>query len=262
MAKTGMNPVVHFEIPAEDSERMADFYSRTFGWITRQLGPEMGHYVLAFTAETDERGRPRHAGVINGGFYTRKDDWPDQYPSVVVAVQDMEESMRRIAENGGEVLGEPMEIAGVGLYVSFYDTEKNRIGMLQPAPMEEQPEIDRKEAALSFLRMVVGRDIEEAYEKYVHPEFRHHNTHFPGDQESLLTAMMETHAHCPDMTMEVQRALGEGDLVAVHSRISFGEGKHELAVVHIFRFEGPYIIEFWDIAQEIPMDSPNEYGAF
>ena len=41
-----MNPVVHFEMPAEDRTRMRAFYERTFGWKTEQLGPEVGDYVL------------------------------------------------------------------------------------------------------------------------------------------------------------------------------------------------------------------------
>jgi predicted enzyme related to lactoylglutathione lyase len=43
--------------------------------------------------------------------------------------------MYKVAAAGGEVLGEPMDIPGVGRYVSFYDTEKNRVSMLQPLPM-------------------------------------------------------------------------------------------------------------------------------
>jgi len=53
-----MNPVIHFEMPAEDRDRMADFYTN--------------------------------------------------------------------------VLGEPVEIPGVGLYVSFLDTDGNRVSMLHP----------------------------------------------------------------------------------------------------------------------------------
>jgi len=41
-----MNPVVHFEMPAEDRERMADFYARVFGWRAQMLGPEMQNYVI------------------------------------------------------------------------------------------------------------------------------------------------------------------------------------------------------------------------
>ena len=38
-----MNPVVHFEMPADDKKRMADFYSQAFGWKTQMLGEEMGN---------------------------------------------------------------------------------------------------------------------------------------------------------------------------------------------------------------------------
>ena len=81
-----MNPVVHFEMPAEDRKRMAEFYARAFGWRTQMLGPEMGNYVVVTTTELDEDGAQRKPGSINGGFFQRSDDKPDQYPSVVVAV--------------------------------------------------------------------------------------------------------------------------------------------------------------------------------
>jgi predicted enzyme related to lactoylglutathione lyase len=132
MAPAVANPVVHFEMPAEDRARIRKFYESTFGWKTEQLGPDMGDYVLVTTAETDQSGRPKRPGTINGGFYPRRKDWPAQHPSVVIAVGDLEAAMKRVAAAGGEVLGEPMQIPGVGLYVSFFDTEGNRVSMLQP----------------------------------------------------------------------------------------------------------------------------------
>ncbi len=135
MAKkhTNMDPVVHFEMPAEDKKRMADFYTSVFGWETQMLGSEMGDYVLATTTERDETGRPKNPGAINGGFFSKSDDKPAQYPSVVIAVEDIKEHMKSVEEAGGKVLGEPSEIPGVGLYVSFFDTEGNRVSMLQPS---------------------------------------------------------------------------------------------------------------------------------
>ena len=127
-----MNPVVHFEMPAENRQRMADFYSKTFGWQTQMLGQDMGNYVVATTTESDEKG-PKKPGAINGGFFTKTPDMPAQYPSVVVAVDDIKESMKKVAQAGGKVLGEPMNIPGIGQYVSFFDTEGNRVSMLQPA---------------------------------------------------------------------------------------------------------------------------------
>ena len=128
-----MNPVVHFEMPAEDRERMADFYANVFGWKMQMLGPEMGDYVIATTTEADEKGRPKKSGAINGGFFAKSDDKPAQYPSVVIAVEDIKEHMRNVEEAGGKVLGEPSDIPGVGLYVAFIDTEGNRLSMLQPS---------------------------------------------------------------------------------------------------------------------------------
>lgn len=128
-----MNPVVHFEMPYDDAKRMARFYDQAFGWRTEALGEEMGHYVLATTTETDDSG-PKKPGAINGGFYQRKPDWPAQHPSVVIAVDDVATAMDGVRKAGGRVLGEPMEIPGVGSYVSFIDTEGNRISMLQPVP--------------------------------------------------------------------------------------------------------------------------------
>jgi len=40
--------------------------------------------------------------------------------------------MDRIVEAGGKLLGEPMEIPGHGLYASFYDTEGNKVSIIQP----------------------------------------------------------------------------------------------------------------------------------
>ena len=128
-----MNPVVHFEMPYGNAERLAKFYQSVFGWQMQMMGEAMGSYVLATTTESDERG-PKKPGTINGGFFPKKPDWPAQVPSVVIAVQDIKQSMNQVTKAGGKVLGEPMEIPGVGQYVSFTDTEGNRVSMLQPLP--------------------------------------------------------------------------------------------------------------------------------
>jgi hypothetical protein len=126
-----MNPVVHFEMPYDNRQRMAAFYQAAFGWQTQMLGEEMGHYVVAHTTET-VNGMVSTPGTINGGFYPRKPEWPAQHPSVVIAVDDIRAGMQQVAAAGGNVLGEPMEIPGIGQYVSFMDTEGNRVSMLQP----------------------------------------------------------------------------------------------------------------------------------
>lgn len=127
-----MSPVVHFEMPAENRKRMSEFYTKVFGWHTQQLGPEMGEYVLATTTESDETGRPKMGGAVNGGFYQKTEDGISNHPSVVIAVDDINDSIQKIKAGGGKVLGEPMMIPGIGEFVSFIDTEGNRVSILQP----------------------------------------------------------------------------------------------------------------------------------
>ena len=128
-----MNPVVHFEMPYDNRVRMVKFYESAFGWQTQMLGEDMGNYVLATTTETGESG-PKRPGAINGGFFPKKPDWPAQHPSVVIAVDNVKEAIKKVIDAGGKVLGEPMEIPGVGQYVSFIDTEGNRVSIQQPIP--------------------------------------------------------------------------------------------------------------------------------
>jgi hypothetical protein len=119
-----MDPVIHFEMPAEDTERVRKFYESAFGWQTTSLGPEAGDFVLAFTIETDEETRmPQKRGAINGGFYKRTE--PNQNVKLTILVDEIREAMKNVEAAGGEVLGEPFELPGVGLFVSFVDTEGN-----------------------------------------------------------------------------------------------------------------------------------------
>lgn len=135
-----MNPVVHFEMPYADRERMTNFYAKTFGWQVQLLGPEMGGYVVVDTSERDPETKfPKKPGRINGGFFKKTED--RQYPSVVIAVEDIKEAIKKVTEAGGKIIGgshaagEPDDIPGVGLYISFTDTEGNTISMLQPKGM-------------------------------------------------------------------------------------------------------------------------------
>jgi predicted enzyme related to lactoylglutathione lyase len=135
-----MNPVVHFEMPAEDRKRMADFYTRAFGWKAEFLGEDMGNYVTVATIETDENRMPLHPGAINGGFYPRNDQMPSNCPSLVIAVDDVNEHIKIISEAGGTVLGNPTDIPGIGKYVSFRDTEGNVCSILQPIMNRKEKE--------------------------------------------------------------------------------------------------------------------------
>ena len=93
----------------------------------------MGNYVVATTTETEGR-QPKTPGAINGSFYQKTPTWPGQVASVVIAVDDLHAAMKQVVAAGGELLGQPMMIPEIGQYVAFYDTERNRLSMLQRLP--------------------------------------------------------------------------------------------------------------------------------
>ena len=77
-----------------------------------------------------------------------------------------------------------------------------------------------------------------------------------------MVAMEENAEKNPDKVLEIQRALQDGNLVAVHSRVKLKPGDPGVALVHIFRFQGNHIAELWDVGQAVPENSPNENGMF
>jgi predicted enzyme related to lactoylglutathione lyase len=129
------NPVVHFEMPSEDKARTKKFYEEAFGWQMQQMGADFGDYLLATTTPTDpQTTRPTEPGAINGGFFN-KGEYGDM-PHLVISVDNLEESVELVKNAGGTIDGEPSDIPGIGKFVMIRDTEGNRVGMLQPSPMQ------------------------------------------------------------------------------------------------------------------------------
>jgi predicted SnoaL-like aldol condensation-catalyzing enzyme len=120
----------------------------------------------------------------------------------------------------------------------------------------------RKQLAVQFLQLVVMGHIDEAYEKYVDMQGKHHNPFFPAGFPELRKAMIENHVQFPNKRLTIKNVLGDGDLVAVHSHILPRPGETGMSTVHLFRFQDNRIVEIWDIGQPTPTDSPNKDGAF
>lgn len=121
--------------------------------------------------------------------------------------------------------------------------------------------MNKKQIAIEFLKMASSGKVKEAYDKYVHPDFKHHNAYYKGGRETLLKGMEDNTKQFPDKKDETLRALGEGDLVAVQGKVTLSVDKI-FPVIHIFRFNGEKSIEEWEGGQELLKDSPNENGIF
>jgi len=119
-----------------------------------------------------------------------------------------------------------------------------------------------KDAAIQFLELTAKGLVDEAFELFVGPGFRHHNMYFKGDSGSLKAAMNESAENLPEKKLEIQFAIAEGNRVAVYSKVTIFPGEPGIALVHFFRFENARIAELWDLAQAPPDEIINENGLF
>jgi len=119
--------VVHFEIPSDNPEQAAQFYTAAFGWqIHKWEGPQ--EYWLVDTGE----GEPG----INGGIMRR--GGPFDRVMNTVNVDDVDAATRRVQELGASLVGEKMTIPDIGYLQYAQDPDGNVFGMMQPirAPVQ------------------------------------------------------------------------------------------------------------------------------
>lgn len=121
--------IVHFEIPAENVEKLRKFYSGVFGWkIEKSPGPM--EYWLIETVPVDEKMIPVRPGV-NGGMYKR--DRLELKPVNYYSVENIDEFIKKIQNQGGRIIGEKQEVPNVGWIAVAVDPEGNQFAILQSA---------------------------------------------------------------------------------------------------------------------------------
>jgi uncharacterized protein len=126
-----MDKVVHFEIPVDDAERARAFYGSVFEWGLQPM--EGWDYTLAVTTPVDEKTQvPTEPGAINGGLRPRSAETPT--PMIVILVDSIDEALKKVEAEGGSTLSPRAEMAGMGAYAYFKDTEGNVIGLWEELP--------------------------------------------------------------------------------------------------------------------------------
>ena len=119
--------IVHFEIPADDVEKLRKFYSKLFGWkIEKTPGPI--EYWMIETVPVDKKGMPIRPGV-NGGMMKRQQ--PEHKPVNYISVESVDEYTKKIKALGGTVLVPKMEVPGIGWWALALDPEGNQFAILQ-----------------------------------------------------------------------------------------------------------------------------------
>lgn len=124
-----MDKVVHFEIPVDDGARAKGFYSSVFDWQLSEADMGGGNvYTTVTTTPIDEQTRiPTEPGAINGGLMRRTPDTPA--PVITIGVAAIDDTLKKIEAGGGNVVQPRTEIADMGAFAYFKDTEGNVVGL-------------------------------------------------------------------------------------------------------------------------------------
>jgi predicted SnoaL-like aldol condensation-catalyzing enzyme len=138
------------------------------------------------------------------------------------------------------------------------------------APKDDVNKV-RKDIAVELLNLI-GSGIPKDGLRFFAPECKTHNPYIPGNMNTLIEAMIAVQKQGAegilkgskaDFKLIIRQVLADGDLVAVHTQLSSSKpSEGGLRQVHLFRFSGDKIVEYWDITQQVPENAPNAVGAF
>jgi uncharacterized protein len=116
-------PVVHFEIIGQDSEKLRAFYAEAFGWKFDTSNPMNYAVVDRGTNRSDE-------GIGIGGGIGEAPDGYDGHATFYVAVPDVEAALAQVEQLGGSRIVGPEEVMD-GLVVGlFTDPEGHVVGVV------------------------------------------------------------------------------------------------------------------------------------
>lgn len=115
------NRLVHFEIEADEPEKVRKFFENVFGWEFTQFGN-----VPYWLADTGNEPCPG----IDGAVMKRKQ--PQTNVTNIIHVESIDESVKKVERAGGKICVPKMAIPGVGYVAYFLDPEDNVFGMMQP----------------------------------------------------------------------------------------------------------------------------------
>jgi predicted enzyme related to lactoylglutathione lyase len=124
--------VIHFEIPANNPERLSEFYKNLFGWkIEKTSMGEAGDYWMietrAGTAQNMEKAM--NTAGVNGGMMKKMD--ANQRPLNYVVVESVDDFSKKIQDLGGKIIIPKTPIPNMGAFAVGLDPEGNQIGIFE-----------------------------------------------------------------------------------------------------------------------------------
>lgn len=114
-----MNPVIHFEIPAENMKRAEGFYSKVFGW---KIETSFDSYFIVHTSEANEKHLSTKPGEINGAIQNK--NTAISSTRIGINVENIDEICKKVENEGGKIIIPKTKLPN-SYYSVISDTEGN-----------------------------------------------------------------------------------------------------------------------------------------
>jgi len=120
-----------------------------------------------------------------------------------------------------------------------------------------------KQTVLAFYTEAFNdKQPEDAVAMYIGSRYIQHNPQAPDGPEAFIRFVRGFSAQFPDLSVEVKRAIAEGDFVMTHSLLKTSPSDRGTAAADIFRLEDGKIVEHWDVVQPVPETAANDHPMF
>ncbi len=122
------NPVAHFEIYADDPDKLAEFYKNLFDWKISAV-PNMDYWTIQ-TVDSDEKHMPKQTGGINGGMAKRPRPEVRAWTNYV-SVESLDGALERAQKLGAKVQQQRTPVPGMGWFAMLTDPQGNVFALWQ-----------------------------------------------------------------------------------------------------------------------------------
>src|SRR5919107_5086433 len=124
------------------------------------------------------------------------------------------------------------------------------------------PEKNKQRVLAHLNRGLNEKGPAEAVEKYGGSQYIQHNPQAPDGFEAFVQFVEGFTTQFPQLSLDIRRAVAEGDLVATHSLLKTSPKDRGSAVADFFRLEEGKVVEHWDVLQPIPESAANDHPMF
>jgi predicted SnoaL-like aldol condensation-catalyzing enzyme len=125
-----------------------------------------------------------------------------------------------------------------------------------------RPPKEQADGARLLQHGIQRKEVRRGGRKYGGPHYIQHNPQAPDGFEAFIRFVEGFAEQFPQMSLDIKRAVAEGDLVVTHSLLKTSPEDRGTAAADFFRLEEGKVVEHWDVLQPVPESAANDHPMF